>query len=89
MGHIIGEFFHNNGGPELGSVLEVQCFPLLSYIKALNVTSVDYFSLDVEGAEFDILQSIPWKEVDIKVSKYRNMFLLNVTFEKVVFISLV
>ncbi|MCL4130950.1 UNVERIFIED_CONTAM: hypothetical protein GTU68_017446 [Idotea baltica] len=66
MGHIVGELYNNSGGPELGAVLVVQCFPLLSYLKALNVTTVDYFSLDVEGAEFDILKQIPWKEVNIK-----------------------
>ncbi|KAB7494882.1 Protein Star [Armadillidium nasatum] len=66
MGHIVGENFRNDGGTDMGEILEVQCFPLLSYLKALNVTTVDYFSLDVEGAEFSILQSIPWKEVNIK-----------------------
>jgi len=29
--------------------------------------TVDFFSLDVEGAEFPILKTIPWRKVDIKV----------------------
>ena len=29
---------------------------------------VDYFSLDVEGSELDILKTIPFDRVDIKVS---------------------
>ncbi|XP_018015797.1 uncharacterized protein LOC108672609 [Hyalella azteca] len=47
-------------------LVNVQCFPFISYMKALNVTTVDYFSLDVEGAEYKVLQSIPWDDVDIK-----------------------
>ena len=31
-------------------------------------TSVDYFSLDVEGNEMDILRTIPFEDVDIKAS---------------------
>ena len=68
QGHIIGEFHNPSGGPGLGKILEVQCFPLLSYVKALNITTIDYFSLDVEGAEFSILKTIPWDQIDIKVS---------------------
>ncbi|KAF2367962.1 Methyltransferase FkbM [Trinorchestia longiramus] len=48
------------------SLVNVQCFPLISYLEALNVTTVDYFSLDVEGAEYKVLQTIPWDKVDIK-----------------------
>ena len=33
-------------------------------------TTVDYFSLDVEGNELDILRTIPFEEFDIKVSTY-------------------
>jgi len=47
-------------------VVEVQCFPLHHYLLALGQTTVDYFSLDVEGAEFKVLQNIPWDRVDIK-----------------------
>jgi hypothetical protein len=48
---------------------EAQCFPLYSLLKAINVTTVDYFSLDVEGAELSILKTIPWhKDLVIKVS---------------------
>lgn len=43
-----------------------QCFPLFSMLRALNVSTVDYFSLDVEGAELQVLKTIPFDEVDIK-----------------------
>ena len=46
---------------------EVQCLPLYSILLAANVTTVDYFSLDVEGHELEVLRTIPWDKVDIKV----------------------
>ena len=35
----------------------LQCFPLYSVLKVLNKTTVDFLSLDVEGAEYEILAS--------------------------------
>ncbi|XP_063980717.1 uncharacterized protein LOC135164374 isoform X3 [Diachasmimorpha longicaudata] len=43
----------------------VQCFPLASYIAALGIKTVDYFSLDIEGHELDVLKTIPFDRVDI------------------------
>ena len=45
----------------------VICFPLYGVLKALNVTKVDYFSLDVEGNEMDVLRTIPFDDVEITV----------------------
>ena len=45
----------------------MQCFPLYSILLALDDPTVDYFSLDVEGAEMEILKTISWEKVDIKV----------------------
>ncbi|KAG7155091.1 uncharacterized protein LOC121855529 [Homarus americanus] len=36
----------------------VQCFPVLSYLLALNLTTVDLLSLDVQGTEALILETI-------------------------------
>ena len=47
--------------------MQVQCFPLYSVLKAMGKPKVDYFSLDIEGAEFAVLNTIPWKDVDIDV----------------------
>ncbi|XP_064107721.1 protein Star-like [Macrobrachium nipponense] len=44
----------------------VQCFPLASYLWALNVTTVDFLSLDIQGAEEAVLKSFPWKDFTIK-----------------------
>lgn len=47
--------------------VEVQCFPLYSVLLALNQLQVDYFSLDIEGTERSLLDSIPWDKIDIKL----------------------
>ncbi|XP_050423715.1 uncharacterized protein LOC126835279 isoform X2 [Adelges cooleyi] len=46
--------------------VRVQCFPLYTYLLALNITVVDYFSLDVEGSELNVLKTIPFDKIDIK-----------------------
>lgn len=48
--------------------VDVQCFPLYSILLASNRTTVDYFSLDIEGHEIRVLKTIPWKKTDIKVN---------------------
>ena len=48
----------------------VVCFPLFGVLKALNVTKVDYFSLDVEGNESDVLRTISIDLIDIAVEYF-------------------
>jgi len=52
---------------------KVNCFPLDAILKAINVTHVDYFSLDVEGPELEILHTIDWSklQVDVLSIEYR------------------
>ncbi len=45
----------------------MQCFTLYSLLNALQLTKIDYFSLDVEGAEIDILETIPFEVININV----------------------
>lgn len=65
-------FEESNGGlgklvnTELGGAT-ADCFPLYSILLALNRTRVDYFSLDVEGKELDVLTTIPFDKLDIRV----------------------
>jgi len=47
--------------------MEMQCFPLYSLILATGNRTINYFSLDIEGAELQVLESIPWDKVDIEV----------------------
>ncbi|XP_012268938.2 uncharacterized protein LOC105693518 isoform X2 [Athalia rosae] len=49
-----------------GEHVEVQCLPLATYIAALNIESVEYLSLDIEGLELDVLETIPFDTVNIK-----------------------
>lgn len=56
-------------GKEKSLTVNVQCFPLYTYLMALNVTIIDYFSLDVEGSELNVLKTIPFDKIDIKVSR--------------------
>lgn len=63
----MGQVSHYPAGHSQSGYVDVQCFPLYSFLLALNQTTVDYFSLDVEGAELEVLKTIPWSKVDIKV----------------------
>ena len=47
--------------------IKALCLPLISIINAIGNPIVDYFSLDIEGLELDVLKSIPWDQVNIKV----------------------
>ena len=47
----------------------VKCFPIPPLLVALDVTHVDFFSLDVEGLELKIMQTFPFnEELEIGVS---------------------
>ncbi len=45
----------------------VPCFPIGSLLRSIGVSHVDYFSLDVEGPEMDILRSFPFDDVTVAV----------------------
>ncbi|XP_065340220.1 protein Star-like [Cloeon dipterum] len=44
----------------------VHCMPLFSILLAVNQT-IDYFSLDTGGNELDILKTVPFHHIDVKV----------------------
>ena len=48
-----------------GSKITTACLSLQSAMKHINKTRIDYFSLDVEGSEVSILQSIGFGYLDI------------------------
>ena len=50
-----------------GVHISVQCFPFIDLMAALNVTTVNYFSLDIEGYELQVLKTIPFDKIDIEV----------------------
>ena len=45
----------------------VQCLPVYSILAALRITHVDYFSLDVEGPEVEILRTLPLNKTIVDV----------------------
>ena len=47
------------------SPLKVQCFPFYSILLALGVDHVDYFSLDVEFSELEVLKTVPFGAITI------------------------
>ena len=62
-----GELVRENARGSSTSATTADCFPLYSILLALNRTRVDYFSLDVEGKELDVLKTIPFDKLDIKI----------------------
>ena len=57
-----------NDVEENAEVIKALCLPFVSILHAIGNPSVDYFSLDIEGVELDVLKTIPWDKVDIKVN---------------------
>lgn len=41
----------------IGAPIQMQCFPLYSILKAIEKTNFEYLSLDIEGAEYSVLNS--------------------------------
>ena len=61
-------------------VVPTPCFPLNSITAALGIRHIDYMSLDVEGAELNILQTVNWSQlsIDVLTIEYgRSTILLN------------
>ena len=52
---------------EAKNTMKMQCIPLYSMLVALNNPTVNWFILDVEGAELAVLKTLPWDKVDIEV----------------------
>ncbi|XP_076030484.1 uncharacterized protein LOC143018790 [Oratosquilla oratoria] len=50
-----------------------QCFPIASYFAVLNISVVDFFSLDVQGVELPILETFPWEKVTVRVLVVEHM----------------
>lgn len=58
--------------------LKLECLPLTSIIMALGNPTIDYLSLDIEGAEFQVLKTIDFERVDIKVISLENRMIGNI-----------
>ncbi|CAG0924671.1 unnamed protein product [Notodromas monacha] len=61
-GYNMGDF-----DPEKHDQETVECYPIFDVLSAAKLTQLDVLMLDVQGAEEDILRTIPWRLVDIRV----------------------
>ena len=43
------------------------CFSINTVLRAINRTRIDYFSLDVEGGEADVIESLDFSQLSINV----------------------
>ena len=70
VGQIVDESVKNSKFGKFGKAhtIPIMCLPLYSILQALDNPTVDFFNLDVEGYEFEILKTIPFDKVDIKVN---------------------
>jgi hypothetical protein len=50
------------------------CAPLSSMLNHLGWKIIDFFSLDAEGSDLDILQSFPWHSIHVKVMNRNKVF---------------
>lgn len=55
--------------------IDVQCFTLVGLLKELGISQVDYLNLDVEGAEYKILQGINFDHLLISIIGVENNYL--------------
>ena len=55
-----------NSSDRVNSIM-IQCFPLNSITTALGIRHIDYMSLDVEGPELNILDTLNWSQLSVDV----------------------
>lgn len=46
---------------------EIHCYPLYTHLLAVGKTSVDFLVINTNGRELEILRTLPWTIVDIKI----------------------
>ncbi|KAK2161951.1 hypothetical protein LSH36_107g05100 [Paralvinella palmiformis] len=59
--------------PNASATIDLQCFPIYSILMALDVSHVDFFSLDIEGAEVEVLYTIPFDRITVDVFSIEYM----------------
>lgn len=57
------DMFHSEKGGKKRDVREVECTQLSKVFREQGVRFVDFFSLDVEGAELSVIKTIDWSQV--------------------------
>jgi FkbM family methyltransferase len=54
--------------------ISVTCYRLTDLLRTNGITSIDYLTIDVEGAELSILKTIDWQRIEIKVIGVENNY---------------
>jgi len=54
-------------GSPVNGTIELQCLPMASLLLALDNPTVNYLSLDLEGAELEVIKTIPFNQLNIEV----------------------
>ncbi len=62
-----------NGGQS--EVINVKCYNLMQLLLDNHIQHIDYLSIDTEGGELGILQSIDFSRIDIDVIEVENNYL--------------
>lgn len=57
-----------------GHIIDVECYKLNDILKMHGIVYIDYLSLDVEGGELEILESIDFNRVSIEVIDVENNY---------------
>lgn len=68
MGKIVSEKNVTSNKSE-SQFFDVHCMPLTAILLALNMTNIDLFSLDIEGHEMEVLRTLDFDQIKIKVSE--------------------
>mmetsp|Transcript_22370 Transcript_22370/g.34374 ORF Transcript_22370/g.34374 Transcript_22370/m.34374 type:complete len:375 (-) Transcript_22370:15-1139(-) len=59
---------------EEGSTIEIHCGPLQYYLDALDIRHIDFWSLDVEGSELKVLETVDFDRthIDLIIAESEN-----------------
>lgn len=59
---------------EEGSKIEIHCGPLQYYLDALGIRHIDFWSLDVEGSELKVLETVDFDRthIDVIIAESKN-----------------
>lgn len=68
---LVNEIQNNGGGTQ---IVKVKTIRLESLLEKNNIDTIQYLSIDVEGAEFDVIKSINFDKVFIDVIGFENNY---------------
>lgn len=66
----IDDEINKNGGSK--KIVKIKSKPLKDIFEERSITKVDYLSIDTEGSEYEIISSIDFEKVDIRVISTEN-----------------